>query len=1181
MRHPFLGLTFAIGASLFLGGCNIGESEMKGLDPEEGQIPIVISGGINQIYETRADDGGFADGDKVGIYVVDYEDGEPGELKVSGNRANNLPFTYSESSNSWTPAHDVYWKDSKTSIDIYGYYPLGTPASIEEYAFEIAQDQNSLPSGNSLGGYESSDFLWGAALGNSPTDRTIMIGFQHKMASARITLQEGTGFDSAEWAAATKNVIMETAVRTSTINLKTGEVTPTGDAPATGTIAYRSGNDFRIIVVPQTIGAGKSLITMTVDGIAYSLTKGDDFTFTPGKQHNFTITVNRRTDTGEYEFVLSSESITPWENDTISHDAIAKEYVVVNLEEAGTLDSVLEQSGRELSKVKNLKLTGVMNTRDFAVIKYRMTNIRALNLKQVSIVAGEGGTIKDDAGNDQGYNGSGDDEIPAGAMLSVQTLTSIILPDTLKRILGEAGGLRGAFADCRSLSGSLVIPEGVVEIGHAAFNGCTNFTGTLILPSTLKKIGDIHGYDPYWDGPFYGCKFISELKLPEGIEVIGMGAFSNCSGLYGELHIPESVKAIGPNAFSGCCNITGSLVIPQSVTDIQDGTYAGMGLNGTLSLHDGIATIGNSAFAGTPLRGELRLPSGLETICSNAFNGCDFSGNLVIPQGVISVGDYAFAYNWRLMGVVEFPQNVITIGRGAFMNCSSLEGVIFPEGLESINSNEGAFKECYGIGRIVCKGSIPPIVVSGAFEGVPKDNFTLEVPESAIQFYQTAEGWKDFKRISAYRNLVVRPMVATAINTSVTRDLILNADDNWYVDSKPDWVSLDQESGTGKTELKLTFSQMPAGNETREGYVVFKLEGKDYTTRCKVSQYDYAYAEDEVITLHQATKGNGIDIMILGDGFDAKDVSGGALLSSAEEAYGHYFSIEPYKTYKDYFNVYTAVSVSPESGVGSVNTIVNNRFNTTAKGGVALGGRYGETDFNEILKYICSAPTISEDTFDKTLVIMVPNTKDYGGICYMYPGGFAIAYCPMSDYGYPLDFRGVVQHEAGGHGFAKLGDEYIYHNAFLDACSCTCCGHVFEFSAAKGNGWYANLTLNGKPGEVEWRHLMFHEKYRDFVDVYEGGYMHSRGVFRSEQNSCMNNDIPYYSTISREAMVRRIKELAGEEFSFEDFVENDVVEVSLTTSSTKGAAPQSISVPMSSVHAHPVFVNETPKVIWD
>ena len=75
--------------------------------------------------------------------------------------------------------------------------------------------------------------------------------------------------------------------------------------------------------------------------------------------------------------------------------------------------------------------------------------------------------------------------------------------------------------------------------------------------------------------------------------------------------------------------------------------------------------------------------------------------------------------------------------------------------------------------------------------------------------------------------------------------------------------------------------------------------------------------------------------------------------------------------------------------------------------------------------------------------------------------------------------------------------------------------------------------------QVGWSHLIFDPRYSDIVDIFEGGYMHSRGVFRSEQNSCMNNDIPYYSTISRESIVRRIKSYAGEPFNFEEFVAND------------------------------------------
>ena len=1056
---------------------------------------------------------------------------------------------------------------------------------MENYAFEVEKDQRREAANGQLGGYEASDFLWGKAEDNEPTAAVIRLGFNHKMAGVRVTLAEGIGFEEGEWAAAQKQVIILNTARKSSINLKTGVVTASDEIASTGTIPYKNGDDYRAIVVPQTVPGGTNLLSVTVDGESYFLKKTEDMVYNPSKQHNFTMTVNKREADGGLEFVLSSESITVWENDPVSHDAIAREYVVINVPEAGTLDKCIEEAGKDLTKVRNLKITGQINSRDFAVMRYKMDRLGALNMREVVIIAGEGGDLGD---VNTGYGANEDDEIPNNALNGKESLVSLVLPDRLRKISGETGGGRGAFFGCVNLSGSLTIPEGVVEIGPSAFNGCTSLTGSLTLPSTLKILGDAdYCYAPYHDGVFCGCRFVCELILPDGLEEIGGGTFNGCENLYGELRLPDGLKAIGTGAFSGCKNLTGSLTIPQSVTDIPADAFNGCWLGGTLSLHDGITTIGSGAFANNGFGGELRLPKDLETISDFAFYNDDFTGVLVLPENLYSIGQYAFAYSWRLMGTIEIPENVTSIGGGAFFGCKSIEGVILPEGLESlryeVNPNDGisygAFDNCFGINRIVCEGTIPAYVQTGALDGVAKDNFTLEVPESAIHLYQTAAGWKDFKRISAYRNLVIRPSMATAINTSVTRDLVLNADDEWYVESQPDWVTLDKTTGTGKTEIKLTFAEMPQGSEPREGEVVFMLKGKDYRTRCKVTQYDYQYAEDEFLTLQEATKGNGeLNIVILGDGFNAQDISEGKLLASAEEAYGHFFDIEPYRTYKDYFNVYTAVSVSPESGVGSVNTIIYNRFNTTAKGGVTLGGRNGESDDIMIMKYVCNAPGIDEEDRNKTLVIMIPNTEDYGGICYMWDEGYAIAYCPMSDYGYPTDFRGVIQHEAGGHGFGKLGDEYIYHNAFIDNCGCTCCGHVFEFNMAKAKGWYDNLSLTGKMSEVPWNHLIFHEKYSQIVDIYEGGFMHSRGVYRSEHNSCMNNDIPYYSTISRESIVKRIMAYAGEEYSFEDFVANDVIEVEMTETETKSFDGGYIYNSRASQQHEPVFMGKLPSL---
>lgn len=700
----------------------------------------------------------------------------------------------------------------------------------------------------------------------------------------------------------------------------------------------------------------------------------------------------------------------------------------------------------------------------------------------------------------------------------------------------------------------MIIPEGVVDIQRGAFNGCTGLNGTLSLPSTLRKLGN-EGEDDnqdegtdYYGGVFQGCKNLTgNLILPDNLEMIRGYCFSGCSGLYGELRLPAKLRRMGVCAFSGCSGLTGSLSIPQGIIAIPSEAFHDCGFNGTLTLHDGITNIANDAFNYCHFKGELHLPKSLKVISDNAFYSNDFSGELTLPSTLTHIGSNAFAYNWRLMGVLDIPEEVESVGENAFSNCRMLEGIIFPESMETIR--QGAFNECYGINSIRCKGTMPAHIESGAFDGVAKDNFTLEVPESAISQYQAAPGWCDFKRIAAHHKLVCRPSVACALSTEHKQKLVINAEGEWEVASKPDWCEVSPASGNKKTEVTLTIKGMAKNADSRDGKVVFRLKNKDYTHECSVTQYGYEYGEDEWITLQKATKGNngGINIVLLGDGFNAKDIASRDYLKDIKQEVEYFFGIEPYKTYRDYFNVYTAIPLSTESGVGTVNTIRYNRFNTTFTGGVGL-----KTDYDEVFDYALGAPTVNKGNLNQTLIIIVPNSTDYGGICQMWEDGSAIAFCPKSTYGYPLDTRGVIQHEAGGHGFGKLGDEYIYHNAFIDACDCSCCGHVLEFNGAKSLGWYDNLELTGKMHSVGWSHLIFDDRYSDIVDIYEGGYMHNRGVFRSEPNSCMNNDIPYYSTISRESIVKRIKAYAGETYSFEDFVKNDKRDAGIVESRTFG-----------------------------
>ena len=398
-----------------------------------------------------------------------------------------------------------------------------------------------------------------------------------------------------------------------------------------------------------------------------------------------------------------------------------------------------------------------------------------------------------------------------------------------------------------------------------------------------------------------------------------------------------------------------------------------------------------------------------------------------------------------------------------------------------------------------------------------------------------------------------------ALNAEQSRTYTLRAPANfdWAVESKPDWVSVSPESGTGKTDITITVSEMPRTSDTfevnegtynspsykqyagRAGEVVFKLTDKDYTTTFTVEQYDSDYADGGVTVLQEASTGPGIDIVFIGDGYDAKDIAKGTFITNAQKGYSSFFDLEPYNTYKDYFNVYAVTCQSDDSGIGTVNTVIDTKF-----GSYFTQNRILPPAAGPCFEWAKKANPSMDLT--RSLTILLMNTSTYEGVTMMYGDGSAIACCPVSTNAYPYDFRGIVQHEAGGHGFGKLGDEYIYHNAFIQTCNCNCCDHPSgdndtksTYGSMKSKGWFKNLSMSSDNKLVPWSHLIYNPDYSDYVDIYEGGYMHTRGVYRSEATSCMNNNIPYYSAISRQAIVERIKYCAGEEFTLEEFYSRD------------------------------------------
>lgn len=1133
MKSRFLVLCPTL--AVLLAGC-AKEPVVGPIVDDSGLIPLNIDGSINQI-QTKVNAAGFVDKDALGLFAVNYseENTVAGTLADNGNQADNVKYVFDEAANKWTPTKKVYYKDVNTNVDLYLYYPhQSSVTEVNAANFEVQKDQSSAATASSLSGYEASDFLWGKAVNITPSENKVAVQLSHKMAAVNVVLVEKEGFAEGEFASLEKGIILTNTTRKAKINFATGEVSALGNAQQDGIVMCpQSSGAFRAVVVPQTVEAGEKLFAITIDGVSYGFrNSAASVTYAAGKQTDVTINIKKKTPAGEYELTLGDIKIADWTEDKNTHGGEARQYFVVNLTEAGTLGKVIRSFKKNPDKIQNLKVSGPITTEDFYFMRDSMAILEAINLKEAKVVNAK-------------YDSRGktkDDIIPDEAFNIKKTLSHFSFPEKITYI----GPLAFSYT---SLSGALIMPDDVTEIGTCAFSG--TLIGSVSFSPRLNRIGDY---------AFEQCTSLTgTLTLPETLTYIGNNAFSRCS-FTGELHLPNSLEYIGYRAFNSAGNFVGGLRIPDKITKLNGATFYG-GFSGHLDLNN-VIEFGMEEFSVCGFTGVLIIPDGTIKIPNNFMQGSSTLSKIIFPSSLKQIGSCAFEGQRRLCEDIIFPEGLVSIEERAFNQCTNIPRIELPSSLQTIN--RFAFNECYNISSIVCHAVEPPSVIKGAFDGVAKDNFTVEVPAQSVTRYKTESGWSDFRRIAAHYDFSVSRDRVRTLNAAESRTLILRApaNFNWSIESKPDWVTVTPASGTGKADITVSVNEMARTTDQfevnegtfnsptykkyagRSGEVVFKLDEKDYRCTLDVEQYDADYSDGEVMTLNTATKGPGIDIVFIGDGYDAKDIAKGTFKQNTEDGFKHFFGIEPYSTYKDYFNVYAVVSKSDDSGIGTVNTVIDTKF-----GSYFTQNRIKAPGADKCFKWAKRADASMD--LSKSLVIMLMNTSTYEGVTMMYGDGSAIACCPVSTDAYPYNFRGIIQHEAGGHGFGKLGDEYIYHNAFIQTCNCIDgCEHPqgdddtsTSYGMYKSKGWYKNLSMTADAKQVPWSHLIYHKNYSDKVDMYEGGYMHTRGVYRSEATSCMNNNIPYYSAISRQAIVERIKAYAGEEFNFDDFVAKDSFEV--------------------------------------
>ena len=421
--------------------------------------------------------------------------------------------------------------------------------------------------------------------------------------------------------------------------------------------------------------------------------------------------------------------------------------------------------------------------------------------------------------------------------------------------------------------------------------------------------------------------------------------------------------------------------------------------------------------------------------------------------------------------------------------------------------------------------------------------------------------------------------------------------------------------------MALVPAAMPAGFDMLfkddEGHTIIKHSSKSLTLhRSRITDFGTIHLGDswemehpETIEYVHQTRGSRKNVIcILADGFREEELDQFEVL--AKNAVDYLFTVEPYKSYKEYFTVYLHRVASNESGAGvtdgsgNIVTAVDNYF----------GSSWGESSYSDmnadaskVQAYIMShVPEIisGELTYKDVPVTLLINDNRYGGICHIYRNGWNYAQVPYQYAGRSIkwsfpkyqavnpqddsegyrettdeerdemgrhvgDWRNTFLHEFGGHGYARLTDEYwstttkYYEPGDI-------AGHTYQVPYA--------LNISGFYTEVPWQADLLDNLDEltglnpDYarIGILHGGHQSLYYRWRSEKVSCMIDNRPYFSAWQRILIVRKIMDKAGETFDMQSFIDKDV------TADPVRPAPNASAAVRAQARARAALVPEVP-----
>ena len=257
-----------------------------------------------------------------------------------------------------------------------------------------------------------------------------------------------------------------------------------------------------------------------------------------------------------------------------------------------------------------------------------------------------------------------------------------------------------------------------------------------------------------------------------------------------------------------------------------------------------------------------------------------------------------------------------------------------------------------------------------------------------------------------------------------------------------------------------------------------------------------APAEDYAVTplLVSGAMEHKVDLLFVAEGYTAQQMD--KFHRDCRKFMEYLFSMEPYKSRMDDFNVMAVDVVSPEQGTDIPDqgiwkhTALNSHFYT-----------FYIDRYLTVTDYMAIADNVAGVPFDALFIVV--NEEKYGG------GGIYNSYA-LGTAGNELSYQ-VFVHEFG-HSFAGLGDEYFTSEAAYE-----------NFYISDIEPWEPNITTMADFAG-KWKDMMDSGKWDEVqVGIHEGaGYM-AKGVYRSREDCRMRtNTAPDFCPVCQRAINRMI-----------------------------------------------------------